>query len=194
MVNYYYKNGFHDEEQFEVNNIRDIPITAEHLSFPYNDLTIFPNISHLTNLTWIDCHGNNFTELPDWKTLTKLRWIMCAHNQLTCLPEWDNLTDLRLISCCKNRLEYLPEWKNLNKVRFIDFSNNFIKYIPSWNFPDLEEVSLSHNMLVSLPTFIKILTLREIPKNDGNPYYDAENPHHESGDYIKVAIKDKFID
>lgn len=118
--------------------------------------TLSDEINQFKFLVDLNISRNQLTTLPESiGSLYHLSWFNCHHNQLTSLPAtFSNLRDLQEVNLSSNRLTSLvhldfPRLKNLNA------SYNCLKQLSSSiSLPQLEEIDLSNNELISLPDSI----------------------------------------
>lgn len=97
------------------------------------------DVSKLTNLRVLDCHGDSLTRL-EVSNLTKLQELDCRDNYLTAL-DVSNLTKLCILRCSGvcNAIPKL-DVRNLTELQILECSNNPISVLSVENLTKLREL------------------------------------------------------
>ncbi len=103
--------------------------------------------SHNTQLTELDCDGNNLSSLDVSKN-TQLTWLNCSSNQLTSLDVTHN-TQLKVLYCYENTLNSLDVSHN-TQLTYLECYSNTLTSLDLSNNTQLTELDCSDNPLGSL--------------------------------------------
>ncbi len=125
------------------------------ISWRYMDLYGRLDLSRATELTTLDCSGNNITELITTEDV-KLTYIDCSNNMLSRIDMCSN-KELTQLYCGNNELISLDVSENeeltnlecsFNELTNIDTSKNIKLYTLNCSFNKLTELDISKNLLL----------------------------------------------
>gem|GEM_PF-5089722 len=143
------------------------------LSIEDKGITSLAGIEYFTELTYLDCSGNQLTVLDVSKN-TKLTYLNCFKNQLTELDVSEN-TKLTNLNCSENQLTELDVSKNTeltsldcsrNQLTTLDVSKNTNLIQLICNVLKLTELDVSNNTkLTNLDCSAIKLTKLDVSKN-----------------------------
>ena len=143
-----------------------LPISLTALNISFNDISVLPNLKHLTSLVDLECCNNTLTkiyELPD-----TLKILSCENNKLIELPYLPHT--LIELNCSSNFLRKLPDLSNLSLIE-LDCIDNYLTEIP--NLPNsLIYLYCDNNKLIKLPTLPT--SLLELYCSDNNLSFSIE--------------------
>ena len=128
------------------------------VGYDFYGLTNLSGLKHLTNLTSLDCSGNQLSSLTGLENCINLTYLGCSNNQLSSLTELENCTNLKNLICGGNELSSLTGIENCTNLTFLRCTNNQLSSLTGLeNCANLTTLWCSNNQLSNLED-IKNLT------------------------------------
>jgi len=105
------------------------------------------DVSHNTQLEWLECSGNQLYEL-DFTYNTNLLWLSCNYNNLTSLYVSNN-TELVWLECETNQLTQL-DISNNTELAYLNCAANQLTQLDVSNNTELAYLNCGYNQLITL--------------------------------------------
>ncbi|WP_163833956.1 leucine-rich repeat domain-containing protein [Spartinivicinus ruber] len=120
-------------------------------------------VADLTQLTELDCSGNQLKDLSALANLTQLTELVCSDNQLTDLSALVNLTQLTTLVCSRNQLTDLSALVNLTQLTELYCSDNPLTDLSGLaKLIQLTTLVCSGNPLNDLSALVNLTQLTEL--------------------------------
>jgi len=152
---------------FTLSGLKELSITDQSESDITIELPSLIDINKLTNLEFLDLHGNSLSTIPSSiGDLNKLINLDISDNKLTELPSsFGNLTSLEKLVLGKNNINELPSsFGNLSSLKYLDIQNEY-----SDNEKSLNSLPDSFGNLKNLEyLYIDNCNLKELPDSMRN--------------------------
>ncbi len=97
--------------------ISDTWIDCGYRNIKQIDDNAFDNYSNITNLY---LYGNQIESLPDLSSLTNLSYLNISDNKISNISVINNLTALTSLTASRNKIESLPDLSNLTNLQSLD--------------------------------------------------------------------------
>lgn len=131
-----------------------------------NNCTTIPDLSALTNLSWLEISNCNLTKIPIWVyNLRQLQRLNVKHNVITHLiSNIYLLPELTHLLMAHNRLQYVANLDVMRKLKHLKLSHNVLKEVEIRN-DSITRLDLNNNELYSLKLSTPALRILDLSMN-----------------------------
>ncbi|XP_065826965.1 leucine-rich repeat-containing protein 23-like isoform X2 [Oscarella lobularis] len=157
-----------DAYEMDIAELEDLSCVdqLERVDLSRNRLKSLEGLRNCVNIKWLNVAKNQLSSLDGLRYLKNMTVFNASGNKISSTNPIKKLKGLKALILSGNEIRNADEVKRFKQLNTLVLSNNELTKFFASRLVNLEKLSLSHNLLPSIPLIPKLSLLRELRLND----------------------------